>query len=85
LPPVDGPGGYQAHYLAWEARQRQRAARRLLGQRGYDASRAAAWSADGMTDRARRYLSELEHDRWALPERFGQGEGSERCAGRRRP
>jgi hypothetical protein len=25
------------------------------------------WSADGMTDRANRYLAELEQGRWELP------------------
>jgi hypothetical protein len=73
LPQVDRPGGYKARYLAWEARQR--AARRLLGHRGYDASRAAAWERRRDDRPRRRYLSELEHDRWALPERFGQRDG----------
>jgi len=71
LPSSDGPGGYKARYLAWEARQR--AARRVLEQRGYDPTTAARWSADGMTDRAQRYLAELEHGRWTLPQRFGEG------------
>jgi hypothetical protein len=71
LPSSDGPDGYKARYLAWEARQR--AARRVLEQRGYDPTTAAQWSADGMTDRAHRYLAELEHGRWTLPERFEEG------------
>jgi hypothetical protein len=72
LPLSDRPGGYEARHLAWEARQR--GAHRVLEQRGYDPTTAAQWSADGMTDRAQRYLAKLEHGRWTLPERFGQGE-----------
>jgi len=64
--------GYKARYLAWEARQRT--ARRVLEQRGYDPATVAMWSADGMTDRARRFMAELEHGRWALPGRLGHGE-----------
>jgi len=71
LPSPDGPGGYTARYLTWEARQG--AARRLLERRGYDPTTMAGWSADGMTDRGRRYLAELEHGRWTLPERFEEG------------
>jgi hypothetical protein len=50
---------------AWEARQV--AAGRQLAQRGYDATTAAGWSADGMTDRANRYVDELAAGRWELP------------------
>jgi hypothetical protein len=66
------PAAIRRATWGWEVRQR--AASRVLEQRGYDPTTAAQWSADGMTDRAQRYLAKLEHGRWTLPERFGQGE-----------
>jgi hypothetical protein len=61
----DGRGGLNARYLAWEAPQQ--AARRPLEQRGHNPMTLEGWSADGMTDRANRYLAELEQGRWELP------------------
>jgi hypothetical protein len=73
LPSPDGPGGYKARYLAWQARET--AARRQLAQRGYDVTTAAGWSGDGTTDRANRYLNQLAAGYWDLPPRNGREEG----------